>query len=532
MMYMAIVVSCIFFDVHCMQEEKVEGQITLRLFPFSTYSFTGFGDRPTVYGNITATLFGFCCEKNKIELISGLSKTAQGSNGITYTPETIMQALETKEIRGYPLSWHKKVYLNGRESLVIVSESERGIQERINMSRHITKRLLRYLSYDITENHRNSFDLCQEVAFERSLPGEQVNEDESLMNYIDCAIPVKNLKSGDVIGLYQVKQLNDHNNSGSLKFKKFVIFLADDMYLAKLLGEMLYVSNLQSLKDFWQCNEHAKIDPAIGKRSGIANYIFSPITYRNVIMTIYLDEKCEMRCTTSNLICDTFFTWLFGLRCCKKGIQLRSDAVTSGAIQSFRYNNTQELLNLLDKGCVSTFPLSCLKEVRFLVGDELLTISIRQNYDDDGQAAYLPSQIKKRLLAYLLYDSEDESRQCFDFCYEVGLNKYDDKDKFISEISYLSKWKNIKEDDLQPGNVVALGTGHAIKHWAMALGIMGLYISKAGNGGPLVVTTMQNMKSLWNCKGFVLIKPTITQYSLFWKHWQYDFVKTLVRFKR
>jgi hypothetical protein len=104
----------------------------------------------------------------------------------------------------------------------------------------------------------------------------------------------------------------------------------------------------------------------------------------------------------------------------------------------------------------------------------------------------LPNDMNKKILQYLKIDTTCEEYDCWHFFKCVFFDKQT-VDK--SRVCFTALNPN---DEIKPGDGIAIVNSSGPKHWAIALGD-DLYISKFGIGGGICMTSIQQMLKYFGC---------------------------------
>ncbi len=146
--------------------------------------------------------------------------------------------------------------------------------------------------------------------------------------------------------------------------------------------------------------------------------------------------------------------------------------------------------------------LMTLKKFNYIESDACLCVKksiLNKNRGWETTDIKLSKDTLDRLLKYLLYDSEDKNRDCADFFQEVLFDSKSKNEFKKSDNFYI--FSENDEKNLKAGDGVVLQSDGITQHYAIYLGD-GLYISKYGCGGPLVVQTMKTMLARWKSNFF------------------------------
>ena len=125
----------------------------------------------------------------------------------------------------------------------------------------------------------------------------------------------------------------------------------------------------------------------------------------------------------------------------------------------------------------------------------------------NNRQLYLPSWFSERLRQYLLFGAPSKPFDCSSFVHHMlgvqhDFANFDPHDWIVREVS---------QEPVYPGAVVAIGLSSSfhrkkITHFGLYLG-EGLYISKFGVFGSLVVTTLDEMKKAFGGNHVFHLKP-------------------------
>lgn len=147
-------------------------------------------------------------------------------------------------------------------------------------------------------------------------------------------------------------------------------------------------------------------------------------------------------------------------------------------------------------------PLRWLKKINCTVA---LSIVIYNKNTNKYKPVALPEKVLGRISKYLSYDITNENRDCQDFFHNVFGTEMDQMAK-RADMNVMKKGF----EKLKPGDGIVLFdhkpfmNNIAYKHAAIFLGTTGpngdgIYLSKGGKGGPLIVMTLEAMMIAWQC---------------------------------
>jgi len=162
----------------------------------------------------------------------------------------------------------------------------------------------------------------------------------------------------------------------------------------------------------------------------------------------------------------------------------------------------------LSSGKKVGFPLSWLKNLSCNEDKKNLVIYILNNDCTEVHQVNMPLGMSEKMLSYFSYDMTSEQRDCFDFFknvfFDVDLQKKDDRARTMMDL----------EGGFRAGDGVILflqtkGEKPVINHCAIFLGMdenkRGLYISKGGRAGVLLIMSLRQMSLCWESNGFYYV---------------------------
>src|SRR5581483_5917318 len=416
-----------------------------------------------------------------------------------YSYIDLVNAVRRGTVRQYPLYYHKQVYQLPKPVYFQLLLKQQNKYTAINMPKHITEGLLRYLSEDVTKVGGTGFDFCNAITAQfPSKIKKTVRDYGSLTQFIDVRDATVQDKPGDIIMFYKYIQHHNINDVVDERIKvlqpvHYGVALRTDLYLLKLGARgLLYVSTLQSLQKRWRCTHRALVDQAIATRSDFVRDPFKAIVYRDIKLIIY----------PHNILCDNWgvTTFLHGFDMRHNKVEFRSDiADIEGSQDNVSFSSVNELHTCLIKNLIMEYPFQIHKKL-CLQGNELLHMKMVDE-SNHAQTITFSHMMKKKLLRYLAYDTQDKERNCFDFCRYMCLDFFAQKDMLDESIPFQRACEMVSEKQLVPGDPVMLfyvkNSGEmVITHYAIALDNTSgktLYISKCGDGGLLTISTMQQM---------------------------------------
>lgn len=514
---MSLIYTITLLQAHCTnaaQSNSKNNSLSLVIYPQLHYSLAHKTNSFETYGNIAAIVHGSFSRKNEIELldVNGEFTIADAkSNEKVHTPGSLSMYLSSIEEQEaiYPITWHKKMAMlpHKNDKVEFFVNIEHG-DRTIAMPEYIKKRMALYLLKDLSCENADCFHLCKNVALKRLYPDE-VAPDIPLIQYMNFIKNENNLVPGDVVAFFVKGVPNEKLHS--IYLKHYAIVLSKGIYLSKWgEGKPLSVSDLKSLMDFVVCDGYVKIDRDIGKREDFLKEPFRSIVYRPIIMEIYPQK---------NMITHYgYTTFLSGFHDCGKQFSLRRDINTFQTMKHFDDPERDIVRKQLSNNPTGAYVMFMHKKLKYLVGDELLDIVIRDQDDaKDGKSIYVPHHIKKKFLLYLRNNSCKKSKDCFDFCEKLCLNFYKDEDLFYPSASCGHLQQIVLERNLRSGDVVIFTDQDATygKHYAIYLGDH-LYLSKLGEGGSIIVSDKQFLHEEYGTSMMVRIPPHITRYASFW----------------
>lgn len=141
------------------------------------------------------------------------------------------------------------------------------------------------------------------------------------------------------------------------------------------------------------------------------------------------------------------------------------------------------------------------KILRIGDGFQQLTIKVQQN-NGEYSILDLPESVKTQLLKYLMNPPEP----CDCNCFAHAINNVKFKMGIFDDSSWMIT-KFVGESYLYPGDTIYIEKAKdTFTHFAVYLG-QGLYISKFGYRGPLIVTSLEAMKYAYDADQVWIIRP-------------------------
>jgi hypothetical protein len=173
-----------------------------------------------------------------------------------YTSDMLSGALSQGECFWHPLNFHQKTrYLFAHSRLRIDYSSDECIYGRIYLPYDMEKRLLHYLTHDMSCKLRNGFDFFKELFF---VSKKCSHKSVPFCNQLQEIDSNATIAFGDGIVLFSKEE--SQSGEVSIALKHYAIALADNVYISKIGdGGNLYVTNMQALLKLYQCKYYAKV---------------------------------------------------------------------------------------------------------------------------------------------------------------------------------------------------------------------------------------------------------------------------------
>lgn len=478
------------------EPQLISHSVQLTIFPDMYYMHNG-------VNYVFAVLSNYSSDQNKIILHEVPSEEFVYHN-IRYTSAELMKGLEEKIVDQYPLHWHKKItYLDDNQDCVVFTCDAFNHFETLFIPKKICTGFLQYLKKDVVAVGRTSFDTFREIIGSRL---SKHDRNKPLLSYFDFNAE-KYYDSGDMLVFFNSIPFDKDQKSYFIGLQEYALSLGRDLCLFKK-DRAWRVSKIQDmLNKYSGC---ARLDQRILHIKEFTDSPFLQLLCRDICLTIYANRDVLYK--HNNTMCvSVMLAYLSGFRYQSNQVNLRSDVVLSKIINHKETSISADvwLKRLMNKK-TSRHYLMLHENMQYFVGDERLKVVMHYSKQDRYEIS-LSLDTKNRLLRYLCNGKQQDDS--FDFCSAVGLCEYE---KYVDAlVPYNHQYDLCDEDDLQPGDVIALGSDNAIKHYALVLD-EDVYLSKWGRSGLLLVSSLQAMMDAFVCKNFVVLEPIITEYQRFW----------------
>lgn len=182
----------------------------------------------------------------------------------------------------------------------------------------------------------------------------------------------------------------------------------------------------------------------------------------------------------------------------------------------------QELELALRNGSMSKYPIHMHRKLTYLTGDEQLTVLQHNDRNSEPIEIELCEHTKKRMLTYLCNDIYHKDEQCFSFFKKIYFDTSEETNNSTCATPFTDQIEMIDDEaSLKPGDGIVLFSHESdqkirLKHYAIFLN-KGIYISKFGNKGVILVTDRESMLQFWKCTGAAKVKPDCAHLESFIK---------------